>query len=151
MLPFYRPVFSVAQTPLQFSEKIAGVVSSVYTQEKLWDEQLTACAKSKYFSSLSSYSLALFSFIDKRIFELKDMHDVTDSKALRQAGIALLKFEMTRVMKSFMPFDKLGNNPLQDDVNVVLANMDDYNKLSLDELKMFDIPGRHMPKRMALP
>jgi len=99
---------SFAQTPLEFNNKLAYILDSVYKMGTAWGTKFGELnGSSKNFGELKPYRVNIDNYINDEIKELNTTKDVSGSENFRQTMISFLQFETELINKTFVPVEKL--------------------------------------------
>ena len=110
-------VISKAQmTPVQFNDKLVGITEQLYEKGGMWGQAFNDSYKQKDFTLLSEPRRQLQAFVAEKLIEVASMKDVNNSRDLREAMIAFLRYEQKMITEAIMPVEQLGKNPGQEAV-----------------------------------
>jgi hypothetical protein len=122
-------------TPIQFSDRMSDITDSLYARGSAWGTQFNDARKSKNFSSLKPYRVAVDNFITRSLNSLRNMEDVKDSKALRMAMISFLQYEHKMVTEGFIPIEQIKADASDAEVDKALSGLTDLSEKENAELK----------------
>lgn len=134
-----KPSTSKTLTPIEFSDRMSDITDSLYRKGTAWGVQFKEANKQHNFSTLKPYRVAVQTFINNSLQNLKTMPDVKDSKALRLAMIDFLTYENKMVIEGFMPIEKIKSNATEDEINKALQGLQDLATVEGNELKKVSV------------
>jgi hypothetical protein len=102
---------------------------------KAWAQQFIEAHKSRDYGSLRPYREKIEEYIVSEISAVEAMKDVKDSKALRMAMIAFLKYEKTMIEQAFTPLERLDKHTPKSEVAAYLDRIKTYSLQEAEEIQ----------------
>lgn len=122
-------------TPIEFSDRMSDITDSLYARGVAWGRHFNEAYKSKNFSSLKPYRVAVETFIVSSLSNVRSMLDVNDSKPLRMAMIEFLEFEQKMVIDGFTPMEKIKADATDEEVVAAYKKLEGLASVEGDALK----------------
>jgi len=98
-----------SEDAMKLSNRVAAVNDSLTFYGKQWNDELEIAVNAKDFSHLPEIRGAMQDYIQRRMVDVRTMHDVGGSEDLRNAELGLLQFDQDSILPKLTVFEGFDN------------------------------------------